>query len=184
MSTAEILAASNGGDPPAWFFGGFFVLWAVMMVVGFASYGLGIWALVEIIRYRDDEFDAVGASRTTWLVLQIVGLVACQPLGLVVAIVFLLGPRKHLRAWRDEHPWAPPPVFWYPAPPGYGPPPGHGPHPAPSWGPPPAAPPPNEPPWAGPSPEWQPPPGWVDEPEPSPPPPDRSSGGEGADDPR
>ena len=77
------------------------------MLVSLAGYVFGIWSLVEIIRYREDEFAAVGLNRTTWLVLQIVGLVVCQPLGAVVGIWFLWKQRPVLRAWREAHPGAP-----------------------------------------------------------------------------
>jgi len=133
---------TNTSSPPGWFFGGFFLLWAVVMVVSLAGYVFGIWSLVEIIRYREDEFTAVGLNRTTWLVLQIVGLAVCQPMGAVVGIIFVWKKRPVLRSWREAHPGAPVvyvpymaygPPPGYPPPPGQGPPPGYGPalgHPA------------------------------------------------------
>ena len=144
-----VMLAAEGGyqsydsSPPGWFFGGFMVLWAGLMLVSLAGYVFGIWSLVEIIRYREDEFAAVGLNRTTWLVLQIVGLVVCQPLGAVVGIWFLWKQRPVLRAWREAHPG--PPVVYVPymaygPPPGYPPPPGHPPSPGqappPGYGPP------------------------------------------------
>jgi hypothetical protein len=143
MGGLTVVLAAQGNyqssDPPGWFFGGLFVIWGVMMVFALAGYVFGIWSLVEILRYREDEFVAVGKNRTTWLVLQIAGLVACQPLGAVVGILFLWKHRPALREWREAHPLAPAPMYWYP-PSGYGPPPGYGQPPPPGHGPPPPPP--------------------------------------------
>jgi hypothetical protein len=147
---------SDSGGSPGWFFGGFMIIWGVLMVVSLAGYVFGIWSLVEIIRYREDEFDAVGLNRTTWLVLQIVGLVVCQAMGAVVGILFVWKKRPVLRAWREAHPGPPvvyvpdmpygPPPGYPPPPPGYGPPPGYPQPPGYGAAPPPPPPPPAEPP--------------------------------------
>jgi len=168
-----ILAAEGGyqsydSSGPGWFFGGFFVLWGALMLLSVAGYVFGIWALVEILRYREDEFAAVGLNRTTWLVLQIVGLALCQPMGAVVGVLFLWKKRPILREWRQAHPVPPmmylpygaapghPQAPGYPAPPGYPPqgawaPPGY-PPPGAQAPPPPPPPPPTAPPsdpWGG-----------------------------------
>jgi hypothetical protein len=130
MGGLVMLAAEGGyrsydsSGPPGWFFGGFVVLWVALMVFSVAGYVFGIWSLVEILRYREDEFASVGLNRTTWLVLQIVGLALCQPLGAVAGIVFLWQKRPILRDWRAAHPVPPVPYVPYDPPPGYGPPPG------------------------------------------------------------
>ena len=119
------LAARSSDDGIAGaFFAIFAVVWVVLLAVSVASYVFGIWALVEILRYREDEFTALGKSRTTWLVLVIVGLLVCQPVGLVAGGLFLWKHRPELRAWREAHP-APAPG-WYGAAPVYGAPPGNG----------------------------------------------------------
>jgi hypothetical protein len=132
---------------PIWPIFAFLGVWGAVVL---ACYVFGIWALVESIRYRDDEFEAVGSSRVLWLVLTIVGLTACQPLGAVAGPLFLLRVRPRLRAWREEHPppppWAMPYGYGapYPSPPGWGtptsPPPTHPPPPPPAYPPPPPPP--------------------------------------------
>jgi hypothetical protein len=164
-----------GGGEVA-FFGGFLVLWAVLIVVSLAGYVFGIWALVEVLRYREDEFEAVGKNRTTWLVLLIVGLAVCQPLGAVAGVLFLWRHRPELQAWREAHPvpplspWVGPsgrgPGYGPAPPPGYGPAPGYGPPrsqaPPSGYGPPPGVPPP-EPPAPGVPPPEPPAPGDADD---------------------
>jgi len=162
-----ILAArSSNDDVDSVFVGLMFVLMGMWMLLVAAGYAFGIWALVEILRYREDEFEAVGRNRTTWLVLQIVGLALCQPMSAVVGVLFLWKHRPALRAWREAHPppppWYAPPGYWYPptstyaapAPPAW--PPGAAPAQPSPWPPtPPTAPTPPEPgpsPWAAPAP--------------------------------
>jgi hypothetical protein len=163
-----VLAASgryveDESTGPVWPVFVFMGLW--VLFIG-ACYGLGIWALVESIRHRDDEFEAVGSNRVLWLVLVLVGLVACQPAGIVISPIFLIRVRPRLRAWRKEHPPPPPgyvayvPVPYMPppsTPPPAGPMPPPGVYPVPPAGPvypspppPPQGPPPPPPPPAGP----------------------------------
>jgi hypothetical protein len=149
-----VLAAEGGytrtttdADFPGWFFGGFFVVWAVMMLFALAGYVFGIWAIVEVVRYREDEFASIGRNRTAWLVILIVGLVTCQVVAAGGGIWFLWKVRPELRDWREAHP--PPPYGHVPyvPPPGAYPPPGsYSPPPPAPQGPPPPPPPPAGPP--------------------------------------
>src|SRR3954463_9178800 len=96
-AAVEVAARSRrSGDGVEW---GVLVLFAVWAVIIAGCYGLGIWALVDTIRHRDDEFEAVGTSRVLWLVLLLVGLLVCQPMGLVVALIFVIRIRPKVLAW-------------------------------------------------------------------------------------
>lgn len=156
-----VLAASgryveDEGTGPIWPVFVFFAVYALSLL---AAYGLGIWALVDTIRHRDDEFEAVGSNRVLWLVLLLVGLVVCQPVALVAGLVFVIKVRPRVRAWRQAHPPPPPgyvayvPVPYMP-PPGTQAPPGAYPPPPPPvlmpYPPPPPPPSPPAPPPAGP----------------------------------
>lgn len=143
-----VLAAQGGyvereSTGPIWPMLVFFAVYALSLL---GAYGFGIWALVDTIRHRDDEFEAVGSNRGLWLVLLLVGLVVCQPVALVAGLIFVVKVRPRVRAWRQDHPPPPPgyvayvPVPYIPPPGTYPPPGSYAPPPPPPQGPPPPPP--------------------------------------------
>jgi len=96
---------------------GLFVLWLTFLVaaslVAVAAVGLSVWTLVDASRRPDQQFAAAGVDRTQWIVLASVGLAVCQPVGLVVAIIYLTSIRRRLDAvaWSG---WPPSPAGWPP----------------------------------------------------------------------
>ena len=86
---------------------GLFVLWLTFLVaaslVAVAAVGLSVWTLVDASRRPDQQFAAAGVDRTQWIVLASVGLAVCQPVGLVVAIIYLTSIRRRLDAVAQPH---------------------------------------------------------------------------------
>lgn len=57
-----------------------------------------ILALVDLAGRPAEAFDAVGQSRVVWILLLIVGLLACGVLGIVAGMYYLLSVRPKLDA--------------------------------------------------------------------------------------
>ncbi|MGZ8733820.1 MAG: DUF2516 family protein [Acidimicrobiia bacterium] len=58
--------------------------------------GLTIWVIVDVTRFPQAAFQSTGHSRTLWLVLPIVALVACGLGSLIVALVYAVAVRPKL----------------------------------------------------------------------------------------
>ncbi|MFP3901175.1 MAG: DUF2516 family protein [Acidimicrobiia bacterium] len=109
-----------------------------MAVVPFV---LVIWGTVDAANRPDWAWQQAGKNKVLWIVLMVLGLLACTPVGLVSAIVYLVGIRPQVqdqqhRQW--PYPGAGPPYAGG-TPPGTPPYPGS-PPPYPGWPPPPAGP--------------------------------------------
>ncbi len=97
---------------------GLLVLWLTFLVAvslaAVAAVGLSIWTLIDAARRPDQQFALAGVDRTQWIVLASVGLAVCQPVGLVVAIIYLTSIRRRLDAvvwgpgFRPSAGWPPP----------------------------------------------------------------------------
>ena len=68
----------------------------LMLVVALIGLAIPIWAIVDIASRPASAFEAIGSSRTTWLVLVIIFTLACGILGLVLALIHLLVQRPKL----------------------------------------------------------------------------------------
>lgn len=96
---------------------GLFVLWLAFLVVvsvaAVAAVGLSVWTLIDAARRPDQQFVLAGVDRTQWIVLASVGLAVCQPVGLVVSVIYLTSIRRRLDAvvW---NPAFPPSAGWWP----------------------------------------------------------------------
>ncbi len=90
-----IIAAAADGAAAAGI-GTLLVLYVVLIVATLAGYGLGIWALIDLSSKPDWAWQRSGKSKTTYLVLIVVGFVVCQLLSLITAIVYLTSIRKQL----------------------------------------------------------------------------------------
>ncbi|HEV8295811.1 MAG TPA: DUF2516 family protein [Acidimicrobiales bacterium] len=124
------------------------LIFVVLVIVAIVAvfYALPIWTIVDAARRPDWQFQLTGTNKTVWIVLAIVGMVVCAPVGLVSGIIYLASVRPKLEQIQPPHGW------------GYTP---WGPTPFPGYAPPPPMPPPGAPP--GPS--------WPQNPPPPPPPP-------------
>ena len=62
--------------------------------------------IVDAARRSDADFEAVGQSRVTWIILQVVALVACPTFGVLLAGYYLLAIRPKVKAGArpDVHP--------------------------------------------------------------------------------
>ncbi len=81
---------------------GIFLIWIACLVafslVAVAAVGLSVWMVVDASRRPDHQFASAGVDRTLWIVLASVGLMLCQPLGLVASIIYFTSVRPRLDA--------------------------------------------------------------------------------------
>lgn len=120
--------------PPDLLILGFFVLF------GFLPLVLGVWTAIDASRYPDSAFAAAGTSKTLWIVLPLVGILACGLVALGAWFGWITSVRTRVElasaaTGRARFPDGPPS--------GWSPPPGPAPGRDPGWPPPP---PPRQPP--------------------------------------
>ena len=65
----------------------------LLILFGFGIFGLvplvlGILVAIDASRFPDAAFDAAGTSKVLWIVLPLVGIVACGVVTIVAAIVW------------------------------------------------------------------------------------------------
>ncbi len=68
----------------------------VLMLVSVAALGFEIWAIVDMATKPDWAWNAVGANKTLWIVLVVLGFVVCGLIGLVTAIVYFSSTRNRI----------------------------------------------------------------------------------------
>lgn len=112
----------------------------LIIAVMFLPAVLGIWTAVDASRYPDSAFEAARTSKTLWIVLPLVGILACGLVALGAWFGWFTSVKSRVVGALDavappQHPDGPP-SGWSPPP---GPPPGRD----PGWPPPP---PPGQPP--------------------------------------
>ena len=73
-------------------------LLVILFVVAFV--GFPVWAVVDAVRASDQQWEAIGQSRTVWLILLVVLTVAAAPFGFVLSVVYLLTIRPKLATAR------------------------------------------------------------------------------------
>ncbi len=91
----------------------FLLLWAV-------PFGILVWGIVDAASHPRWAWEAAGRSKTTWIVLQSVGILFCW-LGMILAVVYLASVRDRVRAAERAYwglPAAASPPGWYPDPQG------------------------------------------------------------------
>lgn len=72
------------------------VSWAFPLLI--VCVGLGLWALVDVIRRPSEAFQRAGKNRTLWIVWLIGGFVFAGLLEGLVAIVYFATVRPKVRA--------------------------------------------------------------------------------------
>ena len=72
----------------------------LLFVLGFVVVPLvlGIWAAVDASKYPDWAFERAGTSKTLWIVLPIVGMLACGIVAIVAAIVWFSSTKQKVQA--------------------------------------------------------------------------------------
>jgi hypothetical protein len=65
---------------------------------------LPVWALIDALRATDSQWAAIGQQRNTWVALLAITVLCTGPVGLVLAIVYLLTVRPKLAAARTTGP--------------------------------------------------------------------------------
>lgn len=111
------------------FFCGCWAFWIILLIVGFIFW---LWMFIDFFKRTDQEIEAVGQNKTTWMILMLVGLFIF-PLGAALLYYFIV--YKKIQAL---------PAGSVPAPPrAGGPPPGGGTPPPPAGGSTPPPPPPS-----------------------------------------
>ena len=58
--------------------------------------GLPVWAVVDAARATDQQWAAIGQSRTVWLILLVALTLAVPPVGFILSVVYLLTVRPKL----------------------------------------------------------------------------------------
>jgi hypothetical protein len=99
-----VIIAAAGDGAAAVGFGALIVLYVVLFGATLLGYGLGIWALIDLTSKPDWAWQRTGKSKTTYLVLIVVGFVVCQLLSLITAIVYLSSIRKQLEVAISQGP--------------------------------------------------------------------------------
>jgi hypothetical protein len=62
-----------------------------------ATVGITVWGIVDAATRPEQAWQAAGQNKTLWIVLQAAGLIAMAPVGLVLALVYLLAIRPKVR---------------------------------------------------------------------------------------
>lgn len=105
---------------------GIFFFWALLIIIPLGGFVISLWALIDGFSQPEWAWKAAGENREMYLVLEGLALVACQPLGWIIGLMYFLGARKRVEAAAAL---GPTPGVWsygYGPQPGYGPPPGYG----------------------------------------------------------
>jgi hypothetical protein len=63
-----------------------------------AAYAIPVWAIVDAAQRSDDDFRAIGASKSTQIVVLVLSALLCGPLGLIASAIYLLTTRPLLRS--------------------------------------------------------------------------------------
>ncbi len=69
----------------------------VILVVAAIFLVFPLWSLVDASMRTNDDFDRIGQSRGTWIVLLLVGIFCFTIVGAVLGIYYLLSVRPKLR---------------------------------------------------------------------------------------
>ena len=72
-------------------------LWLVVYV---ALLLVPIAALVDVLRFRANEWEQAASSKLTWIIGLIVGIVFCGPIGTVLGVLYFVTAGRELRANR------------------------------------------------------------------------------------
>ncbi len=67
----------------------------IMIVIGVASLGLCIFAIIDVNKHSDAAWTASGQAKQTWFILNIVGLITCI---LLIPIIYLVAIRPKVAA--------------------------------------------------------------------------------------
>lgn len=62
-----------------------------------ATVGITVWGIVDAATRPEQAWLAAGQNKTLWIVLQAAGLVVMAPVGLILALVYLLAIRPKVR---------------------------------------------------------------------------------------
>jgi hypothetical protein len=94
----------------------------IVLLIGI-FYAVPLWAIIDAAIRPRAAWQAIGRSKTIWLVLLIVFLIFFAPVSLVLAIIYLASIRGKLRVQAGQLQntgWRPPPIGsgappgWYP----------------------------------------------------------------------
>jgi hypothetical protein len=83
------------------------LVWVPIVLVS-VSFGLGLWALLDIVLRPESAFRSLGVSQTSWIVRLVLLFFICAPVSLPFSAYYLLKLRPRLR---DVTLAAPPPTI-------------------------------------------------------------------------
>jgi hypothetical protein len=91
------------------------ILFIIFGLFGIVPIALGIWVAVDASSFPDWAFERAGTSKTLWIVLPLVGVVACGVITIVAVLVWFMSYKPRVVAARDSG--GPPGPSWAPPPP-------------------------------------------------------------------
>jgi hypothetical protein len=71
----------------------------ILIVLAFIA--LPIWALIDAASRPDAVWTAADQSKTMWIVLLVIGILIVFPVGIIVALIYLLSIRQKLAKVRE-----------------------------------------------------------------------------------
>jgi uncharacterized protein DUF2516 len=73
---------------------------ALLIVLSLACLAVSIWAIVDALLRPDSQWAAADQNKVAWVVALAVGTFLLGPIGLIVAIVYLISVRPKFRPSR------------------------------------------------------------------------------------
>lgn len=70
----------------------------LLIPIVIAAYAIPVWAIVDAAQRSDADFAAIGASKSTQIVVLVLSALLCGPLGLIASGIYLLTTRPLLRS--------------------------------------------------------------------------------------
>jgi len=69
----------------------------IVVPIAALSYGVLVWAIVDAAMWPEAAYTSIGASKRTQIVVLVLTVLLCGPIGALVSIFYLLGTRAQLR---------------------------------------------------------------------------------------
>ena len=70
----------------------------IIFILGFAPLICGIATAVSASKYPESAFEAIGTSKTLWIVLPIVGIFVCGFVAIIAAIIWFTKMKANIEA--------------------------------------------------------------------------------------
>jgi hypothetical protein len=74
------------------------VILIVYFLFGFATFGFGLWAIIDAAVRPNLAFQFAGASKALWITLVAAFSLFCGPIGVIFSLIYLLSIRPKVKA--------------------------------------------------------------------------------------